>query len=73
MPTPEEEEQLAVALMAEYLAGPGFDGWLAWVDQQSRQMRDRCPDCGHPHELPEVDAAIVRANLEWFIAAGRGA
>ena len=57
----------AVGIMAEYLAGPGFDSWLAYLDQQVQETRTACRECGHSHELPDVDAATVRANLERFM------
>jgi hypothetical protein len=65
----EIDDVYAIGLMAEYLAGPGFTGWLAYLDQQVQQTRTACKDCGHPHALPDVDAATVRANLERFMTS----
>jgi hypothetical protein len=47
-----------VATMAHYLAGPGFDGFLAWCDQQ--YPGQKCGNCGEEHS---VDAVAVKVNL----------
>jgi hypothetical protein len=60
------DEAYAPGLMAEYLAGPGFDGWFAWINQQIRQLADECPTCGGTHDLSPADASAVRENLERF-------
>lgn len=46
-----------IKTMAGYLSGPGFDGFLAWVDQQRQVVG--C-DCGRHHG---IDAKAIRANL----------
>lgn len=63
----DDDDIYAIGIMAEYLAGPGFDGWLAYLDQQVAQMAIACPSCGHPHELPSVNASVVRANLARYM------
>jgi hypothetical protein len=55
--------------MARYLQGPGFDGFVAWLDQLVAQAAAACPDCEHPHQLPAVDIPIVRGNLHRLIRA----
>jgi hypothetical protein len=62
----DEDDLYAIGVMAEYLAGPGFDGWLAYLDRQIAQMAVECPDCGRPHILPSADAETVRANLRRY-------
>lgn len=46
-----------IRTMTRYLAGPGFNGFLAWLDQGNI---DPCI-CGQAHA---PDAGIVRSNLE---------
>jgi hypothetical protein len=64
----EQDDVYAIGLMAEYLAGPGFTGWLAYLDQEVKQVATECPSCGGSHELPPVDADVVRANLGRYMS-----
>lgn len=49
------------ATMCDYLSEPGFDGFLAWLDQRANQC-----NCGERH-VP--DAQAVRGNLRNLKAA----
>lgn len=46
--------------MANFLCGPGFDGFLAWLDQD--MAAGKC-ECGRVHLL---EAKKVRRNLDLF-------
>jgi hypothetical protein len=66
---PDEDETFEMILdmmqhMAEYLKGPGFDDFLAWLDQKFADG-PRCPNCGKG-----VHADSLRINIAaldgWF-------
>lgn len=50
--------------MTRYLSGPGFAGFLAWLDQEYPGVD--CPECGERHG-PRAEA--IRINLERLHAA----
>ena len=58
-----------ISTLVRYVSGDGFDGFLAHIEQGvTRVVRGDC-DCGKPHEMPAVDASVVRLNLERLKAA----
>jgi hypothetical protein len=62
-----------ISTLVRYVSEDGFDGFLAHIEQRvTRVVRGDC-DCGKRHEMPTVDASVVRLNLERLKAAVEGA
>lgn len=53
-----DEVMDTIRVMSRYLNGPGFDGFLAWLNQELTAEGARCPKCGQG-----VHAKAVRINL----------
>jgi hypothetical protein len=60
------------SVILAYTAGPGFDGFAAFLDQWIARIRTECR-CGQKHDLPPVDISIVRGNLDRLKASVEGA
>jgi hypothetical protein len=65
----DEPTMKMISTLVRYVSEDGFDGFLAHIEQTvTRVVRGDC-DCGKPHEMPKVEASMVRLNLERLKAA----
>ena len=60
----DEETMEMLGTLTDFVAGPGFDGFLAFVEQKVARMAAGECDCGGAHDIGPVPATAVRLNVE---------
>jgi hypothetical protein len=68
----DEQSFEMVAILVEFVAERGFDGFTAFIDQRVKECDEQC-ECGGQLHGMTVEPSVIRTNLERLRSTIEGA